>query len=121
MRALLRSVAFHQGPDGFPVPVAAPCEGAQTYVAEALAQDILLRLQPPWVGGPCKDVRYQHAAAGHQTPDVHDVVADQRTMALVRNVAFRHYSGDHQILAAGTRDLAVRGPSNLCLRYLLPD
>ena len=61
------------------------------------------------------------AEADHQTPDAHDVVADQRTMVLVRNVAFRHYSGDHQILAAGTRDLAVRGPSNLCLRYLLPD
>jgi hypothetical protein len=137
MGALLRSVAFHQSPDGFPGPVAAQCEDVQTNVAEVLAQNILLRLQRPWVGGPCMDVRYQHAAADHRMPDVHDVVgdhlasaeadhqtpdvhggvSDHRMMALIRNVSFRHYSGDHQILAAGTRDLAVRGERNLCLRY----
>jgi hypothetical protein len=139
MGALLRSVAFHQSPDGFPVPVAAQCEGVQTNVAEVLAKNILLRLQRPWVGGPCKDVRYQHAAADHRMPDVHDVVGDHlasvaadhripdvhggvgdhlasaeadhqtpdvhggvvdhRMMALIRNVSFRHYSGDHQIQA----------------------
>jgi hypothetical protein len=96
MRVLLRSVAVHQSPDGFPVPVAAQCERVQTNVPEVLAQDILLRLQHPWVGGPCMDVRYQHAAADHQTRVSHDVVGDHRTHAARAVLAARLWVVDHQ-------------------------